>query len=176
MKNFAKALFLAAAVGISSGASAADTFNYQYQFENGAVVSGSFLGTASGNLITGLSHITFQFASGTNTPPTSVFGASWANGSLEYVSGGSVMSFNGQANNFLFTDTDYPVDQGYYLYFSSISEFGTISAGAGDYSVYDAFDASRWQVTSAVPELESSVLMLAGLGVLGAIARRRRAG
>src|SRR5579863_3914913 len=74
------------------------------------VVTGSFTGTANGDLITNLSNISVSMNGVPLNGSGNLYGSSqFLSGSFYYFqSGGAVASFDGKQNNFLFIDSDYP--------------------------------------------------------------------
>ncbi len=176
--NFSK-LGITIAVVLATTAAKAESFEYSYTFLNGSVIAGSFEGTANGNLVTNLSHITASLnghvynGSGNLLGSFLDIGASTSSG-FAWVPGAAVVSFNGQQNNFLFNDGISPYS-GFtnYVYIASESIFAYISTGLYQ---QDNYNASRWTLTSvsAVPEPEALTMLLAGLGLMGTVARRRQ--
>lgn len=168
MKDIFKLFGIISALQISNLAQADTTYNYSYLFDSGDIASGSFTGTANGNLITNLSNITANLdgiafnkdASG------SLYGFSYVtdiNGNLvvlntpgildgktTWINGAAIASFDGSQNNFLFVDSAQP-DSG------TFTNFFAIGNAFGDYRsiinagilVNEPFNPARWTVTEA---------------------------
>ena len=179
-----KFLFVAALAFGAVATLQAGSFTYSYTFQDSDVVSGSFNGTQSGNLITGLSDISLFFngVAATNNP---MFGTGW-NGS-NWVSGAAVASIDGTENNFLFIDSDYPIATSWTQYFYARSPLGvyngsnaysyslTPGSGLNDNGANDnPFIAANWSINGAnVPDAATTLpLAVLGMGFL-LLARRR---
>jgi hypothetical protein len=166
LRHFAAASILLAA----ATAAHATTYEFSYHFLNGEVVSGKLDGTASGNLVEHISNATFSING------TAVAGL--INSQNSTFSGNAVFSFNGLANNFLLFDRSF---QNVLL---SGSVNGVLATNVINYSTpggayaegpgVEAYSASRWSLTSAVPEPVTYAMLLGGLALVGTVARRRR--
>jgi hypothetical protein len=169
---------LACAGMLTAGAAQATTYEFSYTQLDNTVISGTFDGNGFGNLILGLSKL-------------SVFinGAAFANNGNLYTYGGpstgfaagaGVISFNGLATNIAIADADLFGGGAQALLLIGAFNGGATDAvnyntpagnggeGNGDYS------ASRWHVAVAVPEPETYAMLLGGLALMGAVARRRK--
>jgi|SRR5882672_4142958 len=172
-----------AALGLCATSAKADLFNFSYTFADASVVSGSFAGTASGVYVDNISDVSVFW----NGIPFS------GNPGLQHMglnTGGSfdpsmpaVVSTDASLNNFLFADI-YPTYFGTTNSFYMVSH-GTFSSaevwrgfGGAPGSFDPVIDPSRWSLTNvsavtAIPEPETYAMLLAGLGFLGFMARRR---
>jgi hypothetical protein len=156
----------------------AESFNFTYDIK-GHAVTGSFDGIRTGALntnytVTELSNVTVK------VDGSEFFG----NGNLTvghtglnnvFVIGGAVASRDGNANDFMFVG--YKNGQWQNIFYSNAIH---TSGNTGykyhvpDVSVGERTVATHWTL-SPVPEPETYAMLLAGLGVMGAVARRRKA-
>jgi hypothetical protein len=163
-----------AAALLAASAANATTYNFSYTFserfsgQGTSLVTGSFDGTASGNLITDLTNISVfrdgeQFGSG-NLYSFLFTGRSPA-----------VASFDGLENNFLFSTSSYQIGGGNYngnTFGISTQYHDAYVQGGNGGARGDNYSATRWSVT-AVPEPATYAMLLGGLGLVGAMVRRR---
>jgi len=167
----------------ASAAAQATTFNFSYSFTDGNKVTGSFDGTANGNLVTGLSHISVSL-NGNAFPGSGSLGAYSFDSLKSEWSNNAVVSFDGLHSNFAFSD-GHPDDLGAIFlllpYYSPVDE-NTATTDLAQFLLPDGSNsvdvgrdivAANWTVT-AVPEPETYAMMLAGLGLIGFAARRRK--
>jgi PEP-CTERM motif len=152
---------------LASAAQASTIFDYSFTGTDGDLVSGSFSGTANGNLITNLSNITASLNGTVFSGSGNLFGSSHNATTWNWQSGGAVASFNGLQNNFLFIDADYPNSTYFSNYFYSVSNIYNSYASVSNNSTYGATSAANWRVVAAkVPEPSSLILFALGLAAL----------
>ncbi|MBV6319664.1 PEPxxWA-CTERM sorting domain-containing protein [Duganella violaceipulchra] len=178
-----KIIRLLACAGLLAASAAAQAASYQfsYHFLDGEVLSGSFDGNANGNLITDLSNISISvngaaFGGGTHFYSFGVDGS--------YVDGAGLASFDGKANQFLFVNADvihggvptHSLVSGAFngSQTDALGFYDAIAGvGYGEGDGGDPYAAARWSVT-AVPEPATYAMLLGGLALTGALARRRK--
>jgi hypothetical protein len=196
---------------MASGAGAA-TFDFSYTFvdqpnpnqygnalNNGAVITGSFTGTQSGNLITGIGDVSASISNFNGTvggvsmgTPLYVFsytGAYGANCGTCYTAGGATVSVDGSQSNFSFANAPVLASATKYFYVIPgwLNPGQTIAAQYGDLTVpgspayadfYNGqYAPQNWKVWAApVPAaLPLFGAALAGFGGFGWWRRRRAA-
>jgi hypothetical protein len=132
--------------------------------------------------VTDLSNITLNIKGIPYSPVGNLLGYSFDVSTPEvWVQGKAVASFDGFATNFLFTDSVSPYsNDGNVFFYIAPAPFASITAASGLHLAgqmyYDSprdYVATHWSLTTAVPEPETYVMMLAGLGLIGFISRRK---
>ena len=186
MKTKHLATFTISALLACSGAHADILYDFSYTgFDDGGVINGSFLGTAHGDLITGLSQIQASVNGVALVTDASgyLYGASFdLSNTGNFIPGAAEVSFDGLHNNFIFQDVSFSSNQTFSNFIQSITDPAwTAGAFVFGYSVNGAsyentgnnasgFNASQWSVTpaSSVPLPTATWLFLTGLlGILG---------
>jgi len=172
----------------ATGAFASTVYDFTETFQSGfnsvtnslipPVVTGSFTGTANGDLITNLSDISVSMNGVALNGSGNLYASSYQLiGSYYYwQTGGAVASFDGKQNDFIFIDSDFPNNTNYTNYFydlsgispgeSQVDRFTNSSEAYGD-------TVASWSV-AAVPL--PAALPMFGAAVAGfAVWGRRRA-
>jgi len=188
-------------LGLTASSAFADSFTYSYSFVGnydpaysgaGHTVTGTFDGTAAGNLITGITNATVNL----DGNPI-LAGTVYAQGvtTSGWTAGAAVISFDGLQNDFAFFDLDYAGGLGFTKYFLGVSG-APFWPGLSEFDLFDAsglpegrnlfldyYNGSpsystpngSWTVTdvSAVPDTGATIALL-GSALLGLAAIRRR--
>lgn len=175
MKKIFASFFALAALLLSAGVKA-DTITFSYEFVNGKTIAGSFNGTLSGDVFNVSSANTIVY-NGISLPvdPSDIRSLSdFPKGALQ-----PRVSLSGlQANQNIFVcsqgfisgNCSFSTEGGFY--------FGMAGAAAGDglnNVAFEQYEQSRWNASvAAVPEPETYAMLLAGMGLIGAVYRRRK--
>lgn len=173
-----KLLATVSAAALVCVAADATPFAFTDKLQTGEMVTGTFDGDLSGNLITNMSNVSvwvdgIAFA-GNGSLFTAQHGSTWM--------GTGIASLDGSQNNFIFVDSDLAGgDGGFSNFFYSIGDIGdaAINLTSGQYGTTTPPTAFRahvitQQVQAAVPEPASWGMMLGGFGLVGASLRSRR--
>lgn len=175
---------ISAALLLAAFASAhAETFNFSYTFADGPAVTGSLTGHLVGDLVEGVSIVHINF-NGTDFAGA-LSGASWSAVTHDWSSAaGAVVSTNAAKNNFIFADADpqhnaADVSAQFFFVNSSDALIGNqayaVNWNNGDIAFDQPTRNATWSLVAApVPEPASAAMLLAGLGLVGTFARRRR--
>lgn len=178
-----KTFVLSTALALAPLAAHAENFNFSYNFDANSTsdstpmsVVGSFSGTVVGSLIENISNfsVAMNGASFTGT----LLGAGW-NGTAFDNSVAPVISSNVALDNFYFADTT-ATDPNYnnVFWFKGGEIFAVNFNGTDAFGGFPTADetavASKWSVSTVpVPEPSTYALLLAGLGLMTMVARRR---
>lgn len=171
---------VATTVAFFALAAQAATFNYSYSPAPSFSVTGSFDGTASGDLVTNLSNIRINavfLGVEVGGVGNAVLPYHYDTQLSDWVSGGGVVSFSGAQNNFAFV---VAATANYFRPFDNSALYSMASSVNGQsiyyFSSFTQQAVPSWRLTevSAVPEAESYALLLAGLGLMAAVVRRRK--
>ncbi|HEY4300377.1 MAG TPA: MBG domain-containing protein, partial [Candidatus Didemnitutus sp.] len=124
-------LFVLGALSAQASSGAPDTYYFSYHFDagGGIDVAGTFVGSRSGNLLTGISNVSMSF---NGVPATGPFhavahDASAPNGWSPTAP--AVVSFDGTANDFVFVNSDVSAGD-----VSGSNVFESLIAGSDDYA------------------------------------------
>jgi hypothetical protein len=176
---------LAAAIFLSVGAAHAGLYRYSYVFSDGQTVGGSFSATVNGDYLSGFSNISAAIDGEEFFGNGSLVNYGFEPGTGYQVLGEGVATISGTYGSFVFAaDPEISNNTNFFRmetdYLTGIVSVTATKIGGGVYLyAWDSenYDPSRWSVTAvtAVPEPESLALFMAGLGLMGVVARRRKA-
>lgn len=197
MKPTLRAIALLLASLISVCAHAAQ-YNFFYNFASGDVVSGSLSGTQNGLFVENVSNVSVFFNGNTFTGSSDFYQPYHFVAGCCFVAGAPTISFDGNLNNFTFSDgapntpavnyfnmngTDkdfwWTGDQSPLRSASVWFDNAYVSDVTADNPAYPGanggFDANRWSLTLAsdVPEPGTFALLLAGLGLVATVRCRK---
>jgi hypothetical protein len=194
--SLAKALGVAAVMAVASNSANATVFNFSYAFEDGGqpagTIAGSFTGTGTIALVTGISNITAELNGGpafalnnwsfTPIPLGTNCGAPGC-----FTPGGAVASSEPSLNNFVFSNATTQAGLAASNYFYIIQPWNnggsnTIAAqyavGGDPNSYIDLYNGqyvpANWSLTAAVPEPATWAMMILGFMGVGFLAYRRK--
>lgn len=190
MTSFAR--FAVFALALFSAAAHATTFTFSYTFNSAAwfelqpqtVITGTFTGTASGNLINDLGNISV-FENGVAFAGNGNLFSSYVNsdGTVQLFAGAA--SFDGMHNNFNFTDgqnNDFfmgpdPYEGGLYAAYFLMHPRSLYAIDVTSASIHgptpDNWTITALDVDNAVPEPGTIALLASGLALLAMRTRRR---
>jgi PEP-CTERM motif len=178
-------IIITTVLSLASLAANAGNFNFSYTFGDNQTVTGSLSGTLVGSFINSISNIQValngvQFSTDSSG---SLYSAAWNPATLNWDSTPAVVSTNAALNNFIFADSNVPTDFGAsnYFMFTNDPTNGSLAFANNTNNGGIALDSptnSSWSLTAAapVPEPESYAMLIAGLGLISVVARRRHQG
>ena len=166
------ALACAAMLGLA-GTAHATTFDLDYTFvQDGTgtvnTVTGTVQGTLVGNAIEGLADLRLSYDGNAFTGTTSVTSLDGSPVRLSTVAAD---------NNLVFFNDDFSFTFGFQQDFDGAGNQLVFASDANltEHNAASDVGVNLWSITAVVPEPDSIALMLAGLGLVGVAARRRRA-
>jgi hypothetical protein len=157
----------------------ATLYDFSYTYNKGVSVVGSLTGSLVGDYLTDVGNVHIS-VDGSPFYDYS-FALAYSNNSWNNTID-PIVSPNVFLNNFLFVDSNFPSDTSYTKYFYVINSpsFGlqtaiyTSSVSTFDSSTNGSWSLSEHRVAAPIPEPETYAMMLAGLGVLGFMTRRKK--
>jgi len=173
MKRLAVTAALLAGL-LAAAAAQADTYKFSYSFDplntgNGApvTITGSFDGTAAGDLISGVTNASLWINGTAFTGPLNI-----TSGDL---SGAAVISADVAKSDFAFADSGF---NNYFTIFSGLAsglDFNLVDNLNNPISGAETASNDHWTLTAAtVPEPDSLALLVAAFIAFGAASLRRR--
>ena len=154
------------------------SYSYQWTAPTGDVISGTFIGTASGNIVYDLSGINASI-NGREFGTEPLYGSSLA--SDGWKAGGAYASFNGTENNFMFSSYNFPHE--WVNNSSFVASFPWPGPGGTLYQhyvesphlQYSGYLWGQWKLSEVkdVPEPGTISVLIAGLMGIAAVLRFR---
>jgi hypothetical protein len=182
----------ALAIGLAAPAVAAN-YEFQYLFNTGQLITGSFSGDQSGNLVTNISNLDFSIDGTPVTGSLYIYGFTGYNGPAgpndpsfqNFVLNGAQLSFDPLLNNFLFRNApvESATDEQFYIFpwsnfdnqvAAQLWQNGTANQLYNGSYIPQNWSLSQVNVPGAVPEPATWLMLLSGFGLVGAMARRRQ--
>ena len=187
-----KLIQAAALLAVCGGAAHASTYDFSYTFNSisndpAPIVTGTFDGTLSGNLLTNISDVSIAVNGVAFNGP--LFFGSWdpsagTAGEVNFAPNAAVVSTNGTQNNFVIVDTNDPTLSSnwtnLFYYVNGTGPLGNSQEVSLQNTVGPSgFDSTAggvgtWSLTP-VPLPAALPLFASGLGLFAAAKRRRRA-
>jgi hypothetical protein len=183
------ALGFFALASLAATPSSAATFDFSYTFDTKDVVTGSFTGTKSGDLISNIANVDIELNGqafvGDPDLVVSSYTAAGSDCASCWTSGGAVVSSDPMKNNFFFSDKAPNSGASNYFYMVPWPNGGGDPEAVqawGPSGVIDSYNGdlipTNWSVTEVmsggVPEPTTWALIILGLGMIGASLRVRR--
>ena len=159
-----------------AGASQAATFDISYTFGSNDTLTGTVDGTLNGSFIDDITNIHLAYDGDAFADALTI--TAWDPlDSQPDAAGAARISTDASQNNFLITGTSGNYE---FLFVNGDANLGQAIFAADavlttNNAAFDSPVGASWSVTAApVPEPASLALLIAGLGVVGTVARRRR--